>query len=190
MKRQLRWMLVGLLMVALAACGGEQTSTTVPASTNGSSTTQPPAQDPAASAAATNPLCELATFAEVEAVTSGTIAKIDVIDIPNLVTVTCLYLDSQDVLNAMSIEYVTTEKLVKTNSQWPTAAAYFAEWTQSEPPVAGLGEGAAWVDITGSLWVLQGDTIVEFSTDKADTADAAVRTKFEVLAGQVVGRLP
>lgn len=118
----------------------------------------------------------------------GTITKIDVIDEADLPYVDCIYLDSQDVFNSLSIGYVTTEKLGKTNSQWPTAAAYFAEWTRNEQAVAGLGAGAAWEDTT--LWVLKGDTVIKVSADKAATADAAVRAKFETLAGQVLARLP
>lgn len=188
MKHRQRWLLVGLLMLALAACGGEQTATTAPVSTSGSSTTQPPAQDPPASAAVSNPLCAVATQAEVQAVIGGAITKIDVIDEADLPYVDCIYLDSQDVFNSLSIGYVTTEKLGKTNSQWPTAAAYFAEWTRNEQAVAGLGAGAAWEDTT--LWVLKGDTVIKVSADKAATADAAVRAKFETLAGQVLARLP
>ncbi len=52
----------------------------------------------------------------------------------------------------------------------------------------GLGEGAAWVELTSGLYVLKGDTVMQFSASSTDTKDAAVRAKFETLAQQVVDR--
>ena len=176
------------MMVALAACGTAQTATNAPESSSADSAAQP--VDAAPPAAASNPLCDLATQAEVQAVIGGSITKIDVIDVADLTSLDCVYLDPQDFKKGLSIQYTTTERLVKTNSQWSTTADYFAEWTRGETPVAGLGEGAAWVDITNSLWVLKGDTVVEISTDSVDTSDAASHTAVETLAGQVVARLP
>ena len=81
------------------------------------------------------------------------------------------------------ILFISTDRLVKTDSQWHTAAAYFAEWTRTSEPVAGLGEGATWVGLT------KGDTVMQFSASSANTKDAAVRAKFETLAKQVLARM-
>ena len=200
MKPQPRWLLAGLLLLALAGCGGAQTATTAPASSGASSADQPAEQQPAAStdrtpeqapqSAASNPLCELATLAEVQAVTGGNITKIDVIDVADLTGLSCVYLDEQDIYNGLTIDYHTTEKLVKTNSQWTTAAAYFAEWTRSDAPIAGLGDGAAWVEISEELWILKGDTVIKIGSSSLDSENPDIRAKVEALAGQVVARLP
>jgi hypothetical protein len=199
MKFHLRWLLAGVLL-ALTGCGGTHTATPVPAATGASSTEQPtspssapPAEQPAnqdPDTALTNPFCELATLAEVQAVIGGRITKIEVIDVPDLTSLSCVYLDEQNVSNGLTIDYHTTEKLVATNSQWTTAAAYFAEWTRSEEPVAGLGDGAAWVDITTSLWVLKGDTVIQIGASSLESGNPDIRTKVNTLAGQVVSRLP
>ncbi len=89
MKQPQRWMLVGLMMLALAACGTEQTPSAGQSPTSSAGEPSPAAQaeqTPTSSAeepspeaqeeaATTNPLCDLATFAEVQAVVGGNISK-------------------------------------------------------------------------------------------------------------------
>ena len=203
MKQPQRWMLAGLLILALAACGTEQTPSAGQSPTSSAGEPSPAAQAPQTptssaeapspeaqeEAAATNPLCDLATLAEVQGVVGGNISKVDVLDVEDLTDLSCIYLDEQDFNNGLTIKFVTTDKLVKLDSPWKTAADYFAEWSSTGEPVAGLGEGAAWVELTSALYVLKGDTVMQFSASSTDTKDAAVRAKFETLAQQVVGRM-
>ena len=219
MQRRRRWMLYGGIVLALTACGAAQTADPgtgitpvggagaaspteqVAAPTTGdepnTEATAPTVEDTDTSsstnddaAAPTNPLCALATFPEVQAVIGGTISKVDVIDEQDLDYVDCIYLDQQDVYKSMSIRFTTTDKLVKTNAKWTNAAAYFAEWTRGAETVSGLGEGAAWVEISESLDVLKGETVVKFSSSSVEVDDPAVRTKMQELAQQIVPRLP
>lgn len=207
MKQQRRWLLVGVMLLTLAACGTPQTPGSGQSPSSGSASapvaTQQTAQAPTSAvsaeepspvapdaAAATNPLCNLATLPDVQAVVGGKISKIDVIDEATLDNLSCVYLDQQDYNNGLTIQFISTDRLVKTDSQWKTAAAYFAEWTRTSEPVAGVGEGAAWVELTNGLYVLKGDTVLQLSASSADTKDPAVRAKFETLAKQVVSRLP
>ncbi len=188
-----------MLVLALAGCGTDQAATTAPpesaAPTSASAAETIASPIPEESAAApsseesTNPLCALATMGEIQTVIGGTSTQIDVIDVPDLDRLTCVYLDTQNIYSSMSIDFVTTERLVKTASPWPTAAAYFAEWTRGSTPISGVGEGAAWVDLTNSLLILQGDTVVQISSS-SDMADPAVRTQLEGLGRSVVERLP
>lgn len=197
-------MLIGFMMLALAACGAEQTPSAGQSPASSAAQPSPAAQteqsptsnaeepSPAAQedAAPTNPLCDLATLTEVQAVAGGNISKVDVLDVEDLTDLSCIYLDQQDFNNGLTIKFVTTDKLVELDSQWKTAAAYFAEWTNKGEPVAGLGEGAAWVELTSALYMLKGDTVMQFSASSTDIKDAAVRAKFETLAQQVASRLP
>lgn len=208
MKQRRHWVLAGVILLTLAACGTQQTPNSVQSPTNSSAaapvpvateqtgqspTTISSAEQPAPvaqeEAIPSNPLCALATLPEVQAVVGGTISKIDVIDEATLTNLSCVYLDQKDYNNGLTIQFITTDRLVKTDSQWKTAAAYFAEWTRKGEPVAGLGEGAAWVELTNGLYVLKGDTVMQFSASSANTKDAAVRAKFETLAKQVLARM-
>jgi len=182
---------LGCVLLALAACGPKADSSN-PAS--------PPQADAALvaeavsnaaeSSVATHPLCETATYAEVQAVLGGAIGRMDVINESTLDNISCIYIDANDLYNGLSIKFVTTERLAKTASQWPDAAAYFAEWGRRGTTVAGLGDGATWSDSLDALLVHKGDYVVQLSSDKADLADAAVRAKFETLAQQILPRLP
>ena len=208
MNQQQRLMLVGFMMLALAACGTQQTPNSVQSPTSSSASapvpvaTEQTGQSPTTISSAkqpapvaqeeaipSNPLCALATLPEVQAVVGGTISKIDVIDEATLPNLSCVYLDQKDYNNGLTIQFISTGRLVKTGSQWNTAAAYFAEWMRTGEPVAGLGEGAAWVELTNGLYVLKGDTVMQFSASSANTKDAAVRAKFETLAKQVLARM-
>ena len=187
MKQRQHWMLVGLMTLALGACGTEQTPSTTQSPTTVNTTAQPSstAQE---SAATTTSLCDLATLAEVQAVTGGTIPNVMVGNLDNLQYSDCTYMDPQDFSKSLRIVFTTSEKMAKTGSPLQNAAAYFAENTKSSEPVAGLGDKAAWVEGSGyALYVLKGDTVIEFG---APSRDPAVRAKFETLAQQIVSRLP
>lgn len=136
-----------------------------------------------------NPLCEKATFAEVQAVVGGSISKLDVIDEPDMSNLSCVYLDTQDLYNGLTIQFITDERLKASKSRWSTAKAYFEEWTGGGDGVSGVGEGAAWSSLTNSLYALRGSTVIQLSSGKADIADAAVRARFEALAAQILGKL-
>jgi hypothetical protein len=144
----------------------------------------------AAAAAAHHPLCDAATFDEVQAVIGGHIAKLDVVDDAMQSSVDCIYLDPQDYFNGLTIRFVSTERLIATASKWRTAGEYYAEWGRGGEPVTALGDGAAWVDLTSGLLVYHRNHALHFSASKADLADAAVRARFEALARRVVARLP
>ncbi|MEO7910484.1 MAG: hypothetical protein ABIV47_12620 [Roseiflexaceae bacterium] len=204
--KQRRWMLAGIMILALAACGtpsvGQSPTSSGSAQEPSPTAIQQPEQSPTIvgsteepspaadeEAALTNPLCNLATMPEVQAVVGGTITKIDVIDEATLDNLSCVYLDEHDYNNGLTIQFITTDRLVKSDSKWSTAAAYFAEWTRKGEPVARLGEGAAWVELTNGLYVLKGGTVLQLSASSADTKNPALRAKFETLAGQVLDRL-
>jgi len=194
MKTNCRTLLATCVLLTLAACS--------PKSADEAAAGEPQADaamvaeavgNAAETAAATHPLCDLVTFAAVQAAGGGNISKLDVIDTPGLSNIDCVYLDEGNYLGAgMSIGYITTEKLAKnTISPWSTATEYFEEWTRKGTGVTGLGEGAAWDDATRpTLYVLKGDTVVHISGTALDTSDAAVRAKVEALAQQVVARMP
>ena len=57
-------------------------------------------------------------------------------------------------------------------------------------PVEDLGDAATWSTIPAGLFVLKSHQVLHLSTGKSDVADPAVRMKFELLARQVVTRLP
>lgn len=181
------WMLVGLMTLVLGACGTEQTPSRRQSPTTVNTTAQP---SPTAQESADTPttLCDLATLDEVQAVTGGTIQNVIVGNLDNLQYSDCTYMDPQDFSKSLRMVFTTSEKMAKTGSPLQNAAAYFAENTKNGEPVAGLGEQAAWVEGAGyGLYVLKGDTVIEFG---APSRDPAVRAKFETLAHQVVSRLP
>ncbi|MBK7043669.1 MAG: hypothetical protein IPH50_08225 [Rhodanobacteraceae bacterium] len=182
-----RRLLCALAVTALVACGGSNNDASVQA-------TPADVADAVAAAAeasiATHPLCALVEFDEVSAVVGGHIAKLDVIDDESLHSVDCVFLDPQDIYNGLSIKFVSTERLVKTASRWSSASAYFEEWGRGGTVVAGLGDGAAWVELPGGLLVHRGDHVLHLSADKADVSNADVRARFETLARQVLSRLP
>lgn len=181
----------GCVLLALAACGPKVDSNN-PASPPqaDAALVEEAVSNAAESSVTTHPLCETATHAEVQAVIGGIVGQVDVIDENTLDHISCIYIDAKDLYNALKIEFVTTERLAITTSQWPNAAAYFAEWGRSGTSVAGLGDGAAWPDLLGGLLVHKGDYVVHLSGEKADLADTAVRAKFETLAQQILSRLP
>lgn len=182
------------LLIVLAACGKE------PSAGSADMTAAPPQADAAmvaeavanaaSASAATNPLCEKATYAEVSAVTGANFDKIDVIEGPDMDYLDCVFLDSKDLFAGLVIRFVSNEKLVATSSKWQTASAYFEEWSRGGDSVAGIGENAAWTSLPAGLMVLNGDQVLQFSASKSDTSDPAVRAKFETLARMVIARLP
>jgi hypothetical protein len=175
-----------LLACALAACQSSETAAPQAAATDVASAVSAAAE----AEVATNPLCDTATFAEVAAVVGGNIAKHDVIEGEGMESVDCVFLDPGDLYNGLSIRFVTTDLLTKAQSPWSSAVAYFAEWGRSGTSVSGLGDAAAWVALPEGLLVHRGDHVIHFSAGRADMKDAAVRARFETLAGQVVARLP
>lgn len=182
------------LLIVLAACGKE------PSAGSADMTAAPPQADAAmvaeavanaaSASAATNPLCEKATYAEVSAVTGANFDKIDVIEGPDMDYLDCVFLDSKDLFAGLVIRFVSNEKLVATSSKWQNASAYFEEWSRGGDSVAGIGESAAWTSLPSGLMVLNGDQVLQFSASKSDTSDPAVRAKFETLARMVIARLP
>lgn len=194
MKMVRQTLLAACLLLALVACS--------PKSADGASAAEPQADagmvaEAVASAAdaadATHPFCELVTFAEIQAAGAGNISKLDVIDLPEFSNIDCVYVDQGNYLGAgMSITFTTSEKLVKTaGSSWTTAPEYFTEWTRKGTAVTGLGDGAAWVDFASTtLYLLKGDTVVQFSGTGLKTSEASVRAKVEALAQLVVARMP
>lgn len=166
---------------ALAGCGKTEP-------TPAASEPVPQAAAAAATQAPAHPLCDLATLAEVQAVIGGRVQQRDVIDEPSLPTVDCVFLDADDLYNALTLRIVTTERLQGANSQWPSAQAYFDEWSRNGQAVAGLGEGAAWIELPAGLLVRSGAHAYHLSTGKLDMADLQVRSRLEELARRVVTR--
>ena len=76
---------------------------------------------------ATQPLCSIATFADVQRVIGGSISKVDVIDEDSLHQLSCIYLDSQNLFNSLSLVFVTSDRVAKTAAKWASAAAYYGE---------------------------------------------------------------
>ena len=179
--RLLPLLLVGLL----GGCGG--TDDAAPQASAGD--VAQAVSDAADASVDTNPLCDLATFAQVTAVIGGNVNKRDVIQDASMPSVDCVYLDTADLYAGLTLRFFTGEALTRTDSQWPTAAAYFAEWGRSGTPVAGLGDAAAWVDMPPGLLVQSGNTALHVSASKLDLADAAVRARVETLARDVVAKL-
>lgn len=178
-----------LVAVSLAACGSKPDSgTEAPAADAGMVAES--VSNVVEASAATHPLCQLATFADVQAVVGGTISKLDVIDEDGLTSIKCVYIDQGNYTSGMSIGFVTNDKLAKAAGKWSTAADYFAEWSRNGDAVGGIGEGAAWVELADALYVLKGDKVVELSASSMERADLAARAKVESLAQIVVGRLP
>ncbi len=173
------------VLTVLAGCG----SGDGPASPGESPAAVATAASGAALASA-HPLCSIATPAEVQQAIGGNINKVDVIDEESLHQLSCLYLDSQDLYNSLALIFVTDERLAKTASQWSDAGTYYAEWSRGGTPVTGLGDAASWSAMPAGLYVLKGKMALHFGGGKSDFADAAVRSKFEALARQVVARLP
>jgi len=182
-----RLLLCTLAVTTLIACGGSNHDASAQATPADVAAAVVAA---AAASVATHPLCALVEFDEVSAVVGGHIARIDVIDDESLHSVDCVFLDPQDIYNGLSIKFVSTERLIKTSSRWPSALAYFEEWSRSGTAVAGLGDGAAWVDLPGGLLVHRRDHVLHLSADKADVSNAEVRARFETLARKVLSRLP
>ena len=194
MKTYRQTMLLASMLLALAACS--------PKSADSGSAAEPQADagmvaEAVASAAdaadATHPFCELVTFAEIKAAGAGNISKLDVIDLPEFGDIDCVYLDQGNYLGAgMSISFTTTEKLAKlVGSLSSTASEHFESWAGKGAAVTGLGERAAWVDFASTtLYVLKGDTVVQFTGTGLKTSEATVRAKVEALAQQVVTRMP
>lgn len=182
-------LLLAVVVLGVSACGtGGSNDATAPVADAGMIADA--VSMAAAATDAQHPLCETATFEEVQAVVGGHIAKLDVIDEATLHSVDCIYLDPQDYFNGLTIRFVTTERLVASASQWRTAAEYFAEWGRGGEAVTGLAQGAAWVDASNGLLVYQGDHVLHVSASKADLTDTAVRARFVTLARHVVARLP
>ncbi len=181
-----RLLLCTLAVTTLVACGGSNNDAGVQATPADVANAVVAA---AAASVATHPLCALVEFDEVSAVVGGHIAKLDVIDDESLHSVDCVFLDPQDVYNGLSIKFISSERLIKTVSRWSSAQAYFEEWGRGGTAVAGLGDGAAWVDLPGGLLVHRGDHVLHLSVDKADVGNADVRARFETLARQVLSRL-
>lgn len=188
-----RTLLASGLLLALVACGERPGVDPVGASTSGPQAQASTAAQAAATAetasAPANPLCAMATFAEVSAATGSHFDKVDVIDQPDLHYLDCVFLDSRDLYAGLTIRFVSTTKLVATSSNWQTAAAYFEEWSRGGDSVAGIGERAVWTDLPAGLLVLDGDQALQFSAAKSDLSDPAVRAKFEALAQAVVARM-
>lgn len=146
--------------------------------------------DAAQASVDSHPLCNIATFAQVTAVIGGNVNKLDVIQDEAAPSVDCVYLDTADLYAGLSLRFFTDASFARTNSAWPTAAAYFAEWGRSGTPVVNLGHAAAWVELPAGLLVQSGDTALHVSASKLDLADAAVRTRMETLARDVIAKLP
>ena len=134
-------------------------------------------------------VCGLASLADVQAVIGGRIEKVDVIDEASLPTLDCIYADAGDLYNSLSLRFVTTGRLVATDSQWTTAAAYFAEWGRNGTAVADLGDGAAWIQMPAGLLVLAGDTAFHLGVGKGDLQSPEVRARLEAFARQVAARM-
>ena len=186
----LKTLLAGGLLLALVACGERTGADSVGASGAPAEVSMTAETSDKAASPAANPLCGMATFAEVSATTGGNFDKVDIIDVPDLHYLDCVFLDSKDLYAGLTIRFVSTGKLVATSSPWKTAAAYFEEFGRGGKPVTGLGERAAWIDLPNGLLVLKGDQALHFEASKSDLSDAGVRTKFEALAQAVVARLP
>lgn len=174
-----------VLIALLGGCGGADNA--APQASTGD--VAQAVSDAAESSVDTNPLCDLATFAQVTAVIGGNVNKLDVIQDASMPSVDCVYLDTADLYAGLTLRFFTSEALTRANSQWPTAAAYFAEWGRSGTPVAGLGDAAAWVEMPPGLLVQSGNTALHVSASKLDLADAGVRTRVETLARDVVAKL-
>lgn len=181
-----RLLLCTLAVTTLVACGGSNNDASVQATPADVANAVVAAAE---ASVATHPLCALVEFDEVSAVVGGHIAKLDVIDDESLHSVDCVFLDPQDIYNGLSIKFISSERLIKTVSRWSSAQAYFEEWGRGGTAVAGLGDGAAWVDLPGGLLVHRGDHVLHLSADKADVGNADVRARFETLARQVLSRL-
>jgi|GEM_PF-3210655 len=191
MRLRLNPLALGCALLALAACGPKtDTSSTATPTTADAALAEEAVSNAADASAVTHPLCDAANFADVQAVIGGAIGKLDVIDASTLSSLSCVYLDTKDITNALVIEFITTERLATTGGQWANAAAYFAEWGRGGTPVAGLGDAAVWADLPSGLLVHKGNYALHFSSDKSDLTDAAVRAKFEGLAQKVLARLP
>lgn len=184
----MRALIAVALSLALALAGCQSSDTGAPAA--GAVDVAEALADAAESDAASHPWCDLATFAEVSAVVGGNIAKHDVIAGEGMDSVDCVYLDPNDPYNGLTIRFINSDLLRKNGSQWSSATAYVDEWGRSGAAVAGVGDRAIWVDLPESLLVLRGDYVLRFSAGRANVNDAATRTRFETLAGQVVARLP
>lgn len=185
-------MLALSMTIALAACGknpGADSSASEVAPQADESILAQAAGSDIAIQPAENALCATATFAEVSAAAGGAFDKVDVIDEEGLHYVDCIYLDSKDLYNGLSMRIVSNAKLVASGGSWPSATAYFDEWGRTGTPVANLGERAAWIELPAGLLVLKDDQALHFSGDKLDPADAAVRARIETLAQQVVARV-
>lgn len=182
-----RLLLVALSITTLVACNGSDGDAKVQAAPEDVGAAMVAAAE---ASVATHPLCALAQFDEVRAVVGGHIAKLDVIDEESLHSVDCVFLDSQDLYNGLSIKFITSERLIKTASRWSSAKAYFEEWSRGGAAVSELGDAAAWVDLPGGLLALQGEHVLHLSSSKADITKAEIRTRFEILARQVLSRLP
>lgn len=178
-----------LVAASLAACGSKPDSGTAAPAADASMVAASVSSAVEASAA-THPLCQLATFADVQAAVGGTISQLDVIDEDGLTRIACVYVDQGNYNGGMSIGFVTNEKLMKAASQWASAADYFAEWSRTGDAVGGIGEGAAWVEMQNALYVLKGDKVVELNANSMEMGDLAARAKVEALALLVVSRLP
>ena len=153
---------------------------------------RPPAQASIASVAPApaqaHPLCDLASLAEVQAVIGGRVEKRDVMDDAGMPIVDCLFLDADDVFNGLSLRILTTARLQANDSPWANAKAYFDEWSRNGEPVAGIGDGAAWIDMPASLMVWSGDRAFHLSGGKLDLADLQVRARLEELARRIASR--
>jgi hypothetical protein len=87
------------------------------------------------------------------------------------------------------LRFVTTERLVATESPWRTAAAYFAEWGRNGTAVEKIGEGAAWIELPAGLLVLVGDHAFHLSTGKVDMTTPESRARLETFARQIAARM-
>lgn len=141
------------------------------------------------SPASAGAVCELASPADVQTVIGGNVATVDVIDEATLPTLDCIYTDTGDLYNSLALRFVTTERLLATESQWRTAAAYFAEWGRNGTAVEQIGEGAAWIDLPAGLLVLAGDRAFHVSVGKGDMTTPEVRARLEAFARQVAARM-
>ena len=186
MRLQPRWLLAGLMVLALAGCGGTPSSGSGQSSASGGSA--------AKSAATPQELCAIASLTDVQTVIGGTKLAVTINEPQDSPYVTCEYMDQVDSTISMRIDFVTPEKLATWDNDEKTAAAYYDMFTnQGQPvtPVAGLGEKATWKEMgSGTLYVLKGDQVIMLESIYLGLNNPTVRAKIETLAGLVVERMP
>lgn len=140
---------------------------------------------------ASRALCASVAAADVAQAIGGTPGAGEVTTDDPLTGIGCVFVDSGNYYNGLSLDFRTNADLLASGGQWASVTEYFEEFTRTGQPVAGLGDAAAWVDdMFPALYARRGDVSVRMTSDNKSFANPAEHAKFEALMGKILARLP